>query len=192
MLELVEESARDFRYACRLLLKSPGFTVVVVLTLALGIGGNATMFSAVRAILLKPLNYRDPDQLLLVTVESPGRPGAVSFTPIRLEEMRAAPSIAELGSFLIGLLNVTLSGDAGPEALKAALVSANFLHILGVAPVLGRSFLPEEDKPGGRPIVLIGWELWQHRFAGDPSIAGKPVTLDSTPYTIVGVLPAGF
>jgi putative ABC transport system permease protein len=189
---LLEESARDFRFARRLLLKSPGFTAVAVLTLALGIGGNTTMFSAVHAILLKPLNYRDPDQLLRIAVDFPGRPGASSFTPLRLEEMRTAPSIAELGSFLIAPLNVTLSGNAEPEALKGASVSANFLHILGVEPALGRSFLLEEDKPGGPPVVLIGWDLWQGRFGGDPLVAGKAVTLDSTPYTVIGVLPAGF
>src|ERR1700722_19414804 len=115
MLQPVKESAQDLRYAWRLLLKSPGFTLVAVLTLALGIAGNTTIFSAIRAILLKPLNYRDPNQLLAVTVDYPGRPGFVSFTPIRLEEMRAAPSLAELGSFLIGTLNVTLSGGNEPE-----------------------------------------------------------------------------
>src|SRR5436309_553221 len=109
-----------------------------------------------------------------------------------LEKGTAAPSIAVLGSFLIAPQNVTLSGGAEPEALKGARVSANFLNILGVKPVLGRGFLREEDKPGGSPIVLIGSELWQRRFAGDPLIVGKAVTLDSTPYTIIGVLPAGF
>ncbi len=192
MLQPAKESAQDFRYAWRLLLKSPVFTVVAVLTLALGIGGNTTMFSAIRAILLKPLNYRDSNQLLQVTVDYPGRPGFVSFTPIRLEEMRAAPSLAELGSFLVAPLNLSLSGGSEPEALRGARVSANFLNILGVEPALGRSFLPEEDQAGRPPVVLIGWDLWHRRFAGDPSIAGKAVTLDSTPYTIVGVLPADF
>ncbi len=192
MLKPVKESAQDFRYAWRLLLKSPVFTVVAVLTLALGIGGNTTMFSAIRAILLKPLNYRDSNQLLQVTVDYPGRPGFVSFTPIRLEEMRAAPSLAELGSFLVAPLNLSLSSGAEPEALRGARVSANFLHILGMEPALGRGFLPEEDQTGRPPVVLIGWDLWHRRFAGDPAIAGKAVTLDSTPYTIVGVLPADF
>ncbi len=165
---------------------------MAVITLALGIGGNTTMFSAIRAILLKPLNYRDPNQLLQVTVDYPGRPGFISFTPIRLEEMRAAPSLAELGSFLIAPLNLSLSGGNEPEALRGARVSANFLHILGMEPALGRGFLPEEDQPGRPPVVLIGWDLWHRRFAGDPSIAGKAMTLDSTSYTIVGVLPAAF
>lgn len=192
MLQSLKESVQDYRYAWRLFFKSPGFTLVAILTLALGIGGNTTMFSAIHAILLTPLNYRDSNRLLQVTVDYPGRPGFVSFTPIRLEEMRAAPSIAELGSFLIGTLNVTVSGGAQPEALRGARVSANFLHILGVDPAVGRGFLPEEDQPGRPPVVLIGWDLWHRRFAGDPSIAGKAMTVDSTPYTIIGVLPAGF
>src|SRR5258708_34729158 len=108
MFHLVEEAAQDARYAWRLLWKFPGFTVVAALPLAIGIGGNTMMFSAVRAMLLKPLNYRDPDRLVRVTVDFPGRPRASSFTPVRLDEMRAAPSIAELGSFLIALQNITL------------------------------------------------------------------------------------
>jgi len=191
-VELLETLWQDCRYAWRLLLKSPGFTAVAVLTLALGIGGNTTMFTAIRAILLKPLDYRAPNQLLQVTVDYPGRPGFISFTPIRLEEMRAAPSLAELGSFLVAPLNLSLSGGAEPEAIRGARVSANFLHILGADPAVGRGFLPEEDQAGRPPVVLIGSDLWHRRFAGDPSITGKAMTLDSTPYTIVGVLPAGF
>jgi putative ABC transport system permease protein len=192
MGEFVEGSARDLRHAWHLMRKSPGFTAVAVLTLAIGIGGNTTMFSAVRAVLLKPLPYRDPAAVVRLTVAFPGRPGATSFTPIRLEEMRAAPALAEVGSYLIAPLNVTLSGGTGPEALKAARVSANFLHILGVEPVLGRGFAPTEDRPGAPAVVLISWELWQRRFSADPAITGKTVSIDSTPVTIVGVLPAGF
>lgn len=192
MWKLVEESTHDLRHGWRLIRKSPGFAALAVLTLAIGIGGNTAMFSAVRAVLLKPLPYRDPAALLRLTVAFPGRPGAISFTPILLEEMRAAPSLAEVGSYLIAPLNVTLSGVAGPEALKAARVSANFLHILGVEPALGRGFTPAEDRPGAPAVVLISWELWQHRFSADASIVGKTATIDSTPFTIVGVLPAGF
>ena len=192
MWALLQESARDCRYAWHLMRKSPGFAAVAVLTLALGIGGNTTMFSAVRAVLLKPLAYRDPVRLVRVTVTFPSRPGAVSFTPIRLEEMRAAPSLAEVGSYLIAPLNVTLSGGGEPEALAAARVSANFLRILGVAPALGRGFAPADDRSGTPAVALISWEFWQRRFSADPSIPGKTVNLDARPVIIVGVLPAGF
>jgi putative ABC transport system permease protein len=192
MFRLVEETGQDVRFAWRLLWKSPGFTVVAVLTLALAIGGNTTMFSTIHAVLLKPLNYRDPDQLMRLTANFPGRPGASSFTPLRLEGMGEARSFAELGSFLIAPQNMTLSGGAEPEAIKGARVSANFLHILGVEPELGRSFLPVEDTPGGPPVALISAEVWQGQFGRDPLIVGKTATLDSTPYTIIGVLPESF
>jgi putative ABC transport system permease protein len=187
---------QDLRYAGRLLAKSPGFTLVALLALALGIGGNTAMFSMIYAVVLKPLEYRDPDRLLSVMFSFPSRPTMVSFTPIRLEEMRAAHSIAELGSFLIAPQNFAFSGGAfsggGPEALKGYRVSANFLDILGVRPVLGRGFLPDEDDPGSRPVVLISSELWRRQFAGNPQAVGKTMALDGTAYTIVGVMPPHF
>ena len=176
----------------RLLAKSPGFTLVALLALALGIGGNTAMFSMIYAVVLKPLEYHDPDRLLSVLFSFPSRPGMISFTPVRLEEMRAAHSIAELGSFLIGGQNFAFSGGAEPEGLKGYRVSANFLDILGVRPVLGRGFLPEEDYPGSRPVVLISSELWRRRFAGNPQAVGKTVALDDTAYTVVGVMPSHF
>lgn len=188
---------QDLRYAGRLLAKSPGFTLVALLALALGIGGNTAMFSMIYAVVLKPLEYRDPDRLLSVMFSFPSRPGMISFTPTRLEEMRAAHSIAELGSYLIGAQNFAFSGGsvsstAEPEELKGYRVSATFLDILGVRPVLGRGFLPEEDNPGSRPVVLISSELWRRRFAGNPQTIGKTVALDDTAYTVVGVMPPHF
>src|SRR5882724_9087730 len=119
MFRLIEEWVGDIRYASRLLLKSLGFSAVSVITLALGIGGNTAMFSAIRAVLLKPLSYRDPDRLVRVTVYFPGRPRASSFTPIRLDEMGKARSVEEMGSFLIAPLNLTIGGATEPEAIKA-------------------------------------------------------------------------
>jgi predicted permease len=175
---------QDLRYALRQLRRNPGFTAVALLTLTLGIGGNTAIFSIVHAVLLKPLGYHDPDRVVLVTE------GA---TPVRFEELMAGSrSYTELGDFAVGFENIALSGVSEPEMLKGARVSANFLHILGVSPLLGRSFLSEEDKPGAPTVAMISAELWQQRFGADRSTLGKTVTLAGTPYEIIGVLPAGF
>ncbi len=175
---------QDVRYALRQLRKSPGFAAVVVGTLALGIGANTAMFSVISAVLLKPLQYRDPNRVVIVTE------GA---TPIRYEEMaQASRSYVEVGSFASGFENMTLSGIGEPEVLKGARVSSNFLRILGVNPLRGRSFLPEEDKPGAPPVAMISAELWQQRFGGDPLFMGKTVILAGVRHVIVGVLPPAF
>jgi putative ABC transport system permease protein len=175
---------QDLRYALRQLRKNPGFTAVALLTLTLGIGANTAIFSVVHAVLLKPLGYHDPERVVLVTE------GA---TPVRFEEMTAASrAYTELGGFAVGFEEMALSGVAEPEMLKGARVSANFLHILGVSPLLGRSFLPEEDTSGAPAVAMISAELWGRRFGGDHSIVGKTVTLAGLPYRIIGVLPTGF
>jgi putative ABC transport system permease protein len=190
VLEAIEQ---DLRYTIRTMRKNLAFAVTAVLTLTLGIGANTAMFTVVRAVLLKPLAYHDPDRLVRVSIQNPQQPNQdCCLTLIRFEEMKAAHSFAGLGAFFLIAEDLTISGAAGPEAVKVARVSANFLQILGVAPVLGRSFLAEEDTPGGRPVTMISAELWQRRFGGDPLILGKTVSLDSTPYSIVGVLPPGF
>jgi len=182
---LLETISQDMFYALRTMRKSPAFATTAVLTLALGIGANTAIFSVVRAVLLKPLAYRDPDRLVRVSG------GATSM---RFEEIKAAArSYTELGVFLDGFEeDITLSGAEGPEVLKEARVSANFLRILGVEPLLGRSFGPEEDAPGGLPVAMLSAELWQRRFAGDLSICGRTATLGATLYTIIGVLPPSF
>lgn len=183
-IEFFETIGQDLRYALRTMRKSPAFSVAVVLTVALGIGANTAMFSVIRAVLLKPLGYRDPDRIVLV---------AEGVTPIRFEELKAASqSYTEVGALAGGQEDMALSGIADPEVLRGARVSANFLHLLGVNPLLGRSFLPEEDKPGAPAVVIISAALWERRFGGDPLIVGKTVTLAGAPHTIIGVLPHGF
>lgn len=180
----LENVLQDVRYALRAMRKTPGFSLAVVLTVALGIGANTAMFSVIRGVLLKPLSYRDPDRLALLS------DGA---TPIRFHDfLRGAHSYSEVGAYAVTSEQMALSGVGQPEVLSGARVSANFLHILGVSPQLGRSFLPEEDRPGGPAVAMISAELWQRRFAGDRSVMGKSVSLAGTPYTIIGILPRRF
>lgn len=179
-----ESLQQDLKYGVRTMLKNPGFSAAVVLTIALGIGANTAMFSVIRAVLLKPLAFRDPDRVVLV---------ADGVTPIRFEELKTeSRSYTEVGAFTNGTEDMALSGVTNPEVLRGARVSANFLQILGVDPMLGRSFLPEEDKPGAAAVTMISAELWRRRFGADPSMVGETVTLAGVPHTIIGVLPTGF
>ncbi len=181
---LFESLRQDLKYGARTMLKNPGFSVAVILTIALGIGANTAMFSVIRAVLLKPLEYREPEKIVLIV------DGA---TPVRFDEMAAASrSYTQIGAYANGLEDMALSGIGKPEALKVARVSANFLEILGVTPLQGRSFFAEEDKPGAEPVALISAGLWRRRFGGDPSIIGRTITLGGVQQTVVGVLPARF
>ena len=180
---LLEAFFRDLLYAMRTMRQSPVFGATAVLTLALAIGGNTAMFTVIRAVLLKPLDYRDPERLMRITG------GA---TPARFEEMKTGShSFTAIGAFT-GQEDLALTGAAEPEVLTGVHVSAGFLQILEVAPVVGRGFLPEEDAPGGAPVVMISTELWHRRFGGDARIAGKTAILGAAPYTIIGVLPPYF
>lgn len=174
---------QDVRYALRVMRQKPVFAATAVLTLALAIGGNTAMFTVIRAVLLKPLQYPDADRLVRISGGT---------TPTRFLEMRAtARSFAELGAY-VGPENVTLSDGAEPEVLKGVRVSANFLRGLGVEPMLGRTFRAEEDSASGAPVAMISADLWERRFGADPRIAGKTATLASATYTIIGVLPPHF
>jgi predicted permease len=179
----LETIGRDILYALRTMRGKPAFAATAVLTLALAIGGNTAMFTVIRAVLLKPLPYGGSDRLVHISG------GA---TPTRFAEMRAgARSFTGLGAFSFQE-DMTLSGGAEPEVLHGARVSASFLRILAVDPLRGRGFLPAEDAAGGAPVVMIGADLWQRHFAGDPQIIGRTVTLDATPYRIIGVIPPHF
>jgi predicted permease len=179
----LETALQDCKYALRTMRQKPGFTVTSLVTLALAIGGNTAMFAVIRAVLLEPLPYREPDRL--VRIEG----GA---TPTRFAEMKsAARSFTEIAAYT-GVEDLALSGAGDPEVLKAVRVSAGFLRILALDPVRGRGFRSEEDAAGGAPVALISEELWQRRFGGDPQIAGRTATLAATAYTIIGVLPPRF
>jgi predicted permease len=179
----VEQVFSEVRYAWRQFGRHRGFAVTVVLTIALGVGLNTAIFSVVRAVLLAPLRYGDPDAL----VEWTG--GA---TPVRYEAARAGERLyTGLGAWG-GEESFAFSGDGVPEVLKGARVSANFLEILEVAPVAGRGFLPGEDKEGAPAVAMISMELWRRRFGASPQVVGRVMTLSGVATTIVGVLPARF
>src|SRR5580698_1512408 len=188
-----EAARRDILYSFRTMARNPAFAITAMLILALGIGGNTAIFTVIRAVLLKPLEYRDPDRLVYLAVENPKKPTQnTSFSQVQFEEMKAsASSFASLGAYGRPE-NFALSGNGEPEELKGARVSANFLDVLGVQPARGRSFLPEEDRRGGRAVAMISTGLWKRRFGGNPAIVGSAVQLESTAYTIIGVLPEGF
>jgi len=175
---------QDLRFATRMLLKRPGFSAAIVLTVAFGIGANTALFSVIRAVLLRPLGYDDPQKLVILTR---------SATPIHVDEFRAAArSYTDTGIFSGGAEQMALTGKGEPEVVTAARVSGNFLDILGVSPALGRSFLPSEDRPGGPDVAVISTRLWQQHFGGDPRVLGHTATLAGIPYTIIGVLPPRF
>ncbi len=181
-MRLLEMMWQDSVYALRAIRQKPVFAATAVLTLALAIGGNTAMFSVIRAVLLKPLAYSEPDRLVRM---SGGE------TPTLFAEMKGAHSFTEIGAFT-SEENITLSGGVEPEVLKGERVSASFLRILGVEPVRGRGFREDEDRPGAAPVAMISSELWRRRFSGDPQIVGKTATLGSTAFTIIGVLPPRF
>ncbi|HYM74644.1 MAG TPA: ABC transporter permease [Candidatus Dormibacteraeota bacterium] len=181
---LLQTLGQDLKFGFRTMRNHVSFSLALVVTIGLGIGANTAMFSTIRAVLLKPLNYREPDRLVLVT------DGA---TPGRAEEIAVGSrSYGETGTYAGGVEDLALSGDGEAEALKGARVSANFLRILGVDPLRGRSFTAQDDQPGATPVAMISAELWRRRFGRNPAILGKTATLAGVPTGIIGVLPAGF
>lgn len=180
---------QDLRFACRLLLKSPGFAAVAVLTLALGIGANTAIFSVVNGVLLRPLPFRDPSRLVLVTEQSKFPVISTSYQNYVdwRDQSRSFESVEATRASTL-----TLTGAGEPERLSARYMTHGIFSLLGIEPRLGRVFSPEEDRPGAAPAVLLGFGLWQSRFASSPEILGKSIDLDSRPYTVIGVLPAGF
>jgi putative ABC transport system permease protein len=182
----------DIRYGFRSLLKRPGATAVALVTLALGIGVNTAIFSAVDSILLRPLPFKDPERIVSVWEQTPS---------LGIQQNQAAPanffdlrnqnqSFEALGAY--GPLDINLTGAGDPERLDGQLVTANVFSILGVAPALGRTFLANEDQPGQEHVVVLSDALWQRRFNRDPSIINRNIALNGETFTVVGVMPRGF
>jgi putative ABC transport system permease protein len=185
----MENLLQDLRYAFRLLLKSPTFTAIAILTLALGIGANTAIFSVVNAVLLRPLAFRDPSRLILVAEKS--NFPVISTSYQNYVDWRAQSSSFESLEATRGT-TITLTGAGDPQRLNARMITAPMLPLLGINPRLGRNFRQDEDRAGGPPVVLLSYGLWQRHFGGANDVLGKSINLDSVPYTIVGVLPSGF
>jgi predicted permease len=187
----------DLRYGLRLLLRSPVFTGVATLSLALGIGANTTVFSLVNAVLLSPLPVHEPSRLVsLFTTDKANRGGFFDFMNTSRPNFLDYREENEVFDGLVAFMGVGLSvtgGQGEPEHIFGGMVSGDYFQALGVKPALGRAFLPEEDRtPGAHLVAILSHGLWQRRFGGDPALAGGTVTLNGQPFTIVGVAPAGF
>src|SRR6185369_311751 len=188
----MERIFTDIRYGLRGLLKRPAFTAIALLTLALGIGVNSAIFSAVDSILLRPLPLKDPERLVSVW-EQTLRDG--------IQQNEAAPanffdlqsqnqSFEQIGAF--GPDDVNLTGNGEPERLDGQVVTANVFSILVVSPAIEGTFSPSEDQLGQQHVVVLSNALWQRRFNSDPSIVNRAITLNGEPFTVIGVMPRGF
>lgn len=182
--------AQNFKFALRRLKNNPGFTVVAVLTLALGIGANSAMFSIVNAVLLRPLPYRDPQRLVLLAEHWPQFP-RLSLSYLNYKDWRdQSHSFEAVGAVRNNVM--TMTGIPEAERLPTQNVTANMFDLLGVTPEFGRTFSDSEDKAGGPPVALISHGLWERHFSSSRDVLGKTITLDNQNYSIIGVLPAGF
>lgn len=190
---------QDIRYALRLLAKNPGFSAVAVLSLALGIGANTTIFTVVNAILLNPLPVKGIARLVQIdTIDGKTLVTAANATKLGMsypnfqDYARDNQVFSQLGCF-VGPLPLTWSGEPEPKQLFGQMVSANYFAILGLRPASGRFFFADEDsKPGGNNVAVVSYSLWANKFGSDPNVVGRTLTLNATPYTVIGVAPHGF
>ena len=190
-VNFIEDLMRDLRYGVRMLAKSPVFTTVAVLTLALGIGANTAIFSVVNELLLRPLPFRDAERLVMLWEVTPeGRhqntTSRGNFRGWR-EQSSAFEIMAAFSDQRLGL-----TGDGDPEEVAVQLATPELFQVLGVEPIIGRGMTQEDARPGAPPVAVLSYGIWQRRFGGDPQVVGKPITLNGAPCTVVGILPEGF
>src|ERR1700738_523014 len=192
----LESLARDLRFSLRTLHRTPGFTVIAILVMALGIGANVALFTVVRGVLLKPLPFQDPDRLVML-YEGALREGDTAGSNLVSGGMYVEWKMQNRSYTSLALaqgIRVGLSGSGGQlsEKLNSALFSWDMLRTLGVQPVLGRDFMQADDSPAANGTVLLSWGLWKRRFGVNPPILNQTIELDAQPYTVIGVMPAWF
>ncbi|HEX5080553.1 MAG TPA: ABC transporter permease [Blastocatellia bacterium] len=183
---------QNLRYGARMLIKKPGFTLIAIISLALGVGANTAIFSVVNTALLRPLPVEDPDALVGLYRKIPQDPNYNRFSYPNYVDVRDRNQVFEsLAAYYFTQFN--LSGGGQTERVYGKVVSGNYFSMLGVKMNQGRAFLPEEDRaPNANPVVVISYGLWQRRFGGDPSLIGKTITLNSYSFTVIGVAPPQF
>ena len=181
----------DLKFALRQLTKSPGFTAIAVLTLALGIGACTAIFSVVNGVLLRPLDYAQPDRIVVIRESAPPEFPEFSVSPPNfLDWERQAKSFASIAA--VSSTSLNLAGDGEPQRLTGIKVTAHYFDVYGVRAALGRTFLPEEDAPGKNHVIVLSYPCWQRLFAGASDVVGRTLQLNGEPYTVTGVAPAGF
>jgi len=194
-LPLIETTLQDIRFGLRMLGKNLGVTLVAITTLALAIGVNTTVFSVVNGLLLRKPPVRDPDHVVALTSVNPAKgvwlPQLSDVSPLDFLDWRAQ-STSDQGMAAADYEAFTVSGDTAPERAAGGRVSADYFDVLGVAPIWGRAFLPEEEQPGHNQVVVLSADLWQERFGRDPNVLGRTIKINGNSYTVVGVMPSTF
>src|SRR5688572_12254986 len=191
----IDDLLQDLRYTARTLRRDAGFTTFAILIAGLGIGASATVFSVVNALLLRPLPFSEPDQLVWIANRgTSGLSGQTTQVGHMLDLRERTQSLSALAGYFAfyGVGDNLLTGTGEPERLSGVPVSVNFFEVLGVRPQLGRTFTDEEGVWNGPKTVMLGHGLWERRFGSDPSIVGRSLTLNEEPHTVVGVLPESF
>src|SRR5437879_3380759 len=195
-LPMLDSILQDLRYAFRALKRDAGFATFAILVVGLGVGASSTVFSIVNAVLIRPLPFRDPGRLVWIFnhEENTDLSGQTTQVGHFLDLRRENQSFSDLAAYFAfyGVGDNKLTGQGEPERLSGVPVSANFFQLLGVQPQLGRLFTAEECKWNGPKVVLLSHGLWVRRFASDPAIVGRALTLNDAPVTVVGVMPASF
>src|SRR3954466_4909627 len=180
----------DLKYAVRMLLKSPGFSLIAILSLALGIGANTAIFSLINAVLLRPLPGRRPSSLLSVSTTDQRNPGNLPISHLNYQDLRAQNAVfTDMAAFTFAQINYSTGRDS--EQIPAQVVSGNYFSVLGTQPALGRGFLPDEDAKA-TPVAVVSHGFWKRSLGSDPAIVGRTLTFNRQPFAVVGIAPKGF